>query len=77
MCHDSGASVVLNNGHCIYEAIVKVMLFCQHIQEAKNDGLELGFLDVFGDIIWLTAATFSSFCFLLVCSIARPNSTLG
>jgi len=26
------------------ESIVKVMLFCQHIQEAKNDGLELGLL---------------------------------
>lgn len=34
------------------EAIVKAMLFCQHIQEAKNDGLELGLLDLFGGIVW-------------------------
>lgn len=33
------------------EAIVKGMLFCQPIQEAKNDGLELGLLDLFGDMV--------------------------
>lgn len=53
------------------------MLFCQHIQEVKKDGLELGLLDLIGDIIWLNAATFSSLWFLSVCPLARPDSSLG